>query len=197
MVEIVNEARPSLLFDALEISMPTIRLAEPSDAASLAELAERTFRQAFGGANTIEDINLHCGTNFGESLQAAEIANAEMITLVCEERGNLIAFAQLRWGKAPACVSAYHPGEIYRFYVENQWHGKGIAQALMSACFAQMEEHKSEVVWLGVWERNPRAISFYKKFGFMVVGEQVFQLGLDRQRDLVMARSVGTTTTST
>jgi len=44
------------------------------------------------------------------------------------------------------------------------------------------------VLWLGVWERNARAIAFYRKQGFEVVGEQEFMLGADRQRDLVMAR---------
>lgn len=176
--------------------MPTIRLAKPSDAARLAELAERTFRETFGGANTVEDMMLHCKTNYGESIQAAEIANAEMVTLVCEEEKNLIAFAQLRWGKAPACVPTKNAGEILRLYVENKWHGKGIAQDLMSACIAQMEQRHSDVVWLGVWEKNPRAISFYKKLGFMEVGEHIFRLGLDRQRDIIMARPVGGTTTS-
>jgi RimJ/RimL family protein N-acetyltransferase len=44
------------------------------------------------------------------------------------------------------------------------------------------------VVWLGVWERNPRAIAFYKKFGFLEVGVHVFPLGFDPQRDIVMSR---------
>jgi ribosomal protein S18 acetylase RimI-like enzyme len=46
------------------------------------------------------------------------------------------------------------------------------------------------VVWLGVWERNPKAIAFYKKFGFREVGAHVFPLGSDPQRDVVMARPV-------
>ena len=48
-------------------------------------------------------------------------------------------------------------------------------------------ERGCDVVWLGVWERNPRAISFYRKVGFAEVGEHVFQLGSDPQRDVVMA----------
>jgi diamine N-acetyltransferase len=47
-------------------------------------------------------------------------------------------------------------------------------------------ERECTVVWLGVWERNARAIAFYEKHGFIVIGEQPFMLGLDEQRDLVM-----------
>jgi len=174
--------------------MPTIRFAAASDAGNLAALAEQTFRDTFGGVNAIEEMNLHCKTSYGESIQAAEISNTEIATLVCEKDGNLIAFAQLRWGKAPDCVAAMRPGEIQRLYVLNAWHGKGIAQDLMAACMAQMEERGSDVAWLGVWERNPRAIAFYKKFKFIEVGDHIFRLGADPQRDIVMASPIGSTT---
>jgi ribosomal protein S18 acetylase RimI-like enzyme len=60
----------------------------------------------------------------------------------------------------------------------------------MNACIEEMSLHRSDVVWLGVWERNPRAIAFYRKFGFREVGTHVFPLGNDPQRDIVMARPV-------
>jgi hypothetical protein len=41
-----------------------------------------------------------------------------------------------------------------------------------------------------VWERNPRAIRFYGKYGFRPVGDQTFVLGTDPQRDLVLERPV-------
>lgn len=168
--------------------MPFIRFAIPSDARSLAELAERTFRDTFSEANTNEDMMLHCKTSYGEPIQAGEISDPALVTLVCEEQDGLIAFAQLRWGKAPGSISGDRPGEIRRLYVAADWHGKEIAQELMKACLSQFEKENTGTIWLGVWERNPRAISFYKKFGFSEVGEHIFQLGADRQRDIVMAR---------
>jgi ribosomal protein S18 acetylase RimI-like enzyme len=41
-------------------------------------------------------------------------------------------------------------------------------------------------MWLGVWERNPRAIAFYLKTGFVSVGSHVFMVGSDPQTDLVL-----------
>jgi ribosomal protein S18 acetylase RimI-like enzyme len=66
--------------------------------------------------------------------------------------------------------------------------GQGIAQELMHACIRELEQRGADAVWLGVWEHNPRAIAFYKKSGFVEVGNQVFPLGGDLQRDIVMAR---------
>ncbi|TPW21852.1 MAG: acetyltransferase [Elusimicrobia bacterium] len=168
--------------------MPTIRAARPSDAKGLAELAERTFRETFAAVNTPEDMELHCKAGYGEALQAAEISNPELATLVSEEAGALVGFALLGWGKAPAGVVAQRPGEIQRLYVDAAWHGRGVAQGLMSACLEEFRRRRSDVVWLGVWERNPRAIAFYKKVGFAETGEKAFRLGTDLQRDIVMTR---------
>jgi len=170
--------------------LPTIRRAKASDAWQLSEVAEKTFRDAFGAVNSAEDMDVHCRSSYGERIQADEISSPNMTTLLSEDEKRLVGFAQLRWAGAPKCVLAKSPGEIQRLYVLSDWHGKGAARDLMNACIEEMSVHGSDVVWLGVWERNQRAIAFYKKFGFVEVGDHAFFLGSNRQRDIVMARSV-------
>lgn len=170
--------------------MPSIRTATPADASRLARLAEATFRETFGAVNSAEDMDLHCRSSYGESIQASEISDPSMTTLLCEQRQQLIGYALLRWAPAPACVAAANPGEVQRLYVTSDWHGKGVARDLMNASLEIMMTRRSDVVWLGVWERNPRAIAFYEKLGFTAVGTHVFRVGNDPQRDIVMARPV-------
>jgi ribosomal protein S18 acetylase RimI-like enzyme len=167
-----------------------IRRAERRDAKLLSRLAERTFRETFGAANTPEDMALHCRAAYSEVIQAAEIESPDMASLLCEHAGRLVGFAQLRWGKAPGCVPGDAPGEVQRLYVASDYHGRGVAQALMTACLVEMRNRPSDVVWLGVWERNPRAMRFYDKFGFVEVGDHIFLMGNDPQRDIVMARGL-------
>jgi len=104
--------------------MVTPRRAEPKDAAQLAALAERTFRAAFGSSNTRENMDAHCASAYGETIQASEIANADIETFVCADSTELVGYAQLRWGIAPPCVLALRPAEIRRIYVDEQWHGR-------------------------------------------------------------------------
>lgn len=170
--------------------MPNLRIASVHDSRPLAELAETTFRETFADANTAEDMRLHCTSSYGEAIQLGEITNPAMLTLLAEEDGRLIGFAQMRWGDAPSCVAGKAPGEIQRLYVERSWHGKGAAQELMATCIAAMEQRNTDTIWLGVWERNPRAMTFYRKFGFIEAGDHVFPLGKDPQRDIIMARAV-------
>lgn len=156
----------------------------------LSRFAESTFRATYGAMNTADHMATHCRNCFGEQIQSAEISNSDMATLLCEDKGTLIGYAQLLWGEAPDFISSGNPGEIQRLYVGDDWHGKGVAQGLMDACMDEMRKRGSDIVWLGVWERNPRAVAFYKKRGFIEVGEHVFSFGGEPQRDIVMARSI-------
>ena len=171
---------------------PTIRRATLADAPALAALAARTFRDTFGADNTPEDMALHLAAAYGSEQQAREIADPAMITLVADDSGTLVAFAQLRRGPAPACVTGPAPIEIQRFYLATDWHGRGPAHTLMAQAFAVARAAGAESIWLGVWERNPRAIAFYRKFGYADVGEQAFVLGTDRQTDRILSRSLVT-----
>lgn len=166
--------------------MFSIRKADSHDAKALARVAESTFRATFAATNSAADMASHCRNSFGEELQRSEILDPAMVNLLCEQDGELIGFAQLRWGQPPACVKVQQAGEIQRLYVIASAHGKGVAQALMSACIEELKQRNSGAVWLGVWEKNPRAIAFYKKVGFVEVGEHIFRLGDDPQRDVIM-----------
>jgi diamine N-acetyltransferase len=163
-----------------------IRRADPADAAPLAELAARTFADAFAAGNTAEDLAAYLEQTYGEAQQRREILDEEGITLVVEEGGALIAFAQLRRGEAPECVEGAQPVELARFYVDRPWHGRGVAQQLMDAARAAARNLGGKTFWLGVWERNPRAIAFYEKCGFRDVGSHKFLVGSDLQTDRVM-----------
>ncbi|MEJ5209766.1 GNAT family N-acetyltransferase [Denitratimonas sp. CY0512] len=171
----------------MEAFSHTIRAATVADAPALATLAETTFRETFGLVNTSEDMDVYCRRSYSEAIQASEITNKATITLVVDSQGCLVGYAQLRLAApAPRCVPGMTRGEIHRIYVTGEYHGKGVAQALMDSSISALRQRGCSIAWLGVWEKNPRAISFYRKLGFVEVGEHVFQLGTDSQRDIVM-----------
>lgn len=171
--------------------MTLIRTATASDAEDLAALAESTFRATFSAQNSPEDMNLHCQAHYGKAIQLRELLDPGIVTLVAQAGDRLVAFAQLRWGDAPVCVGDTGAGEIQRLYLDKNFHGKGLAHKMMEACLQLFATRKTALVWLGVWEHNPRAIAFYKKCGFAEAGAHVFPLGTDLQRDIILARPVG------
>lgn len=167
-----------------------IRLAGPDDAPAVGAFGERSFRETFGPDNRPEDMDAYCAATYAVERQRRELTMPERVTLLAEMGGSLAGYSQLRDGPAPACVTGADPIELLRFYVDRRWHGQGVAGALMAETLARARALGRGTMYLAVWERNSRAIAFYRKAGFRDVGSQPFQLGADVQNDRVMVRGL-------
>lgn len=76
--------------------------------------------------------------------------------------------------------------EIERIYVLKEFYGKKTGQLLYEKAIQIAREKNAEYIWLGVWEENQRAISFYKKNGFVEFDKHLFKLCSDEQIDIMM-----------
>ena len=170
-----------------------IRRAEEDDALELSRLAERTFRAAFAESNSAADMQKHCAAHYGQALQLAEIRASNRETWLADAGAGLVAYVQLRLDAASPFIAGERPVEIERLYVDAAHHGAGLAHQLMAHVLARAAALGSTVAWLGVWERNQRALAFYRKWQFEVVGEHIFKVGDDPQHDLIMRRDVRST----
>ncbi len=157
-----------------------------ADAAALSEFAARSFADAFAADNNPDDLQAHLTASFGVPQQTRELEDPGVVTLIAQSTGNLIAYAQVRAMRSPDCVTKVNAVEVHRFYVDRSAHGRGVAQQLMNAAFDAARSLQGEYVWLSVWERNPRALAFYGKCGFVDVGSKDFYVGPDRQTDRVL-----------
>jgi diamine N-acetyltransferase len=175
------------------MSSVRIRRGVPDDAAALAAFAAVAFSDAFGADNQPHDLQAHLDASYGLPQQARELADPAVTTLLAHQGERLIAYAQVRRKAPPPCVSQPGAIELQRFYVDRAVHGTGVASALMAAVQQVASDAGAEHIWLGVWERNARAIAFYKKAGFQDVGSTFFDVGTDRQIDRVFVAVVPST----
>jgi diamine N-acetyltransferase len=169
-----------------EIESIHIRRGVLEDAPALAALATKTFADAFAADNRPEDLQAHLESSYGVAQQSQELSDPNEITLLVFAAETLIAFAQVRRKIPPACVTQSQAIEVHRFYVDRLAHGKGVAQVLMAAVKAAAKEFDAKHLWLSAWERNPRAVAFYAKMGFEIVGSADFMVGSDVQTDHIM-----------
>lgn len=175
----------------MSASTPTIRRAETADAPALAALAARIFTETFAADTAPDDLAAFLAKAYGVRQQSEEIANPDVITFVVEAPQGLVAYAQVRrGGKTPKCVDVMGPVELWRFYVQKDLHGGGIAHRLMAEVMDAARELGGQNIWLSVWERNPRAISFYGKHGFRDLGAEDFWVGSDCQTDRILVATV-------
>ena len=173
-----------------EESNPIIRQAVSTDVHLLAELGARTFSETFGRDNKPEDMAAYIASSFNPAQVEAELADARSTFLIAEIGGVAVGYARLHAGGVSMSVEGEKPIELVRLYVSTEWLGRGVGDALMRACISDAYKKGYRTLWLGVWQRNNRARAFYRRWAFHEVGKHIFQLGTDRQTDVLMERSI-------
>lgn len=174
-----------------------IREATPEDNVLLSQLGSQTFFETFAADNTAADMELYLRRNFSPAIQASELADPASLFLIAEAGSEPVGYAMLRRGAPSVSLDGSRPVEIVRLYARRDWIGRKVGAALMQACLEQAAARRNDTIWLDVWEKNSRAIVFYKRWGFVEVGSQPFRLGEDIQNDLIMARPVQPATHAT
>lgn len=163
-----------------------IRYGNINDAKMLSELGAKTFYDAFAKDNTPENMAVYLKNTFSPEIQLAELSNPNNIFLIADYESHAIGYAQLILDSKEENLTGIKPLEIRQIYASQEYIGKGVGKALMQATIHEAEQRGCDSVWLGVWEKNPRAIEFYKKWGFKEVGTHIFTVGDDPQQDYVM-----------
>ena len=163
-----------------------IRYGTKDDANMLSELGAKTFYQTFAKDNTLENIDLYIKESFSPEIQFKELSEPDVIFLIAESEGIPIGYAQLIMNNKDESIRGTRPLELRRIYASQEYIGKGVGRELMKATISEAKYRDCDCVWLGVWEKNQRAIDFYKKWGFHEVGTHIFSVGNDPQNDFVM-----------
>lgn len=161
-----------------------VRRALPQDAAALSAFAARTFVDTYAPHHDPDTLQRHARVVFTDARQAEELADPHGTVLLAFRDGVLCGFVQLRRCAPPPDSATDAPIELHRLYVDRPWHGRGVAPQLLDHARAATG---AAALWLKVWERNARAIAFYRKAGFVDVGCAPFFVCDDRLTDRVMA----------
>ena len=174
------------------MSTISIRQATLDDAKPLTDLSYTTFWDAFAHhpKNAPDDLAYYMRQAFSVEQITAELSDPNAFFLIAEIEDELAGYAKITIGSIETGITAERPVELNRLYSQQKFLGRGVGQALMDECFERARRHDHDVMWLGVWEYNPRAQRFYEKNGFEVVGKHTFHLGADPQTDLLMQRSI-------
>jgi ribosomal protein S18 acetylase RimI-like enzyme len=174
-----------------------IRPATSADASVLTDLSATTMREAFGPPhNPAELVEEYIQSAISIPTIEAELADLRStFFLATLPDGAPIGYAKLRRHSPPRQIPVPYRKvglaiEIQRIYLLNSQVGQGQGRQLMQYCLDWARSQGYQAAWLGVWERNERALTFYKKLGFEKFGFHYFQFGSERQRDFWLLKQL-------
>ena len=167
-----------------------IRYATKEDAELIADISQQTFYDSFIEDNSEEDMQKFLTEQFTKGRLMLEVGSPENIFLLAFMDDEVAGYVKLREGNIPKQLGTANALEIARIYCTTACIGKGVGKALMQKCIDIAKEKEKQVIWLGVWEKNHRAIDFYTKWGFEKFSEQDFLLGNDLQNDWLMKKEL-------
>jgi ribosomal protein S18 acetylase RimI-like enzyme len=170
----------------------SIRTASAADAAILAELGERTFRETFVEDFAVpyspSDVATFVAETYTEAALDKYLRDAAYRHFIATDDDRPIGFALVGPNGLPHGEAREGDGELKRIYVIREAQALGAGRALFDAAVGWLEAAGPRRVWLGVWSGNERAQRFYAKRGFVKVGEYRFRVGETLDHEFILRR---------
>lgn len=161
-----------------------------SDLENLRELAYQTFDDTFGHLNTPENMQVYLEKAFSREKLQDELTNPLSRFFFLAQGSQLVGYLKINEGEAQTDLKDSASLEIERIYIKKEFQGYGLGKKLIEQAVEIAVKEGKQYLWLGVWEKNQKAIAFYKKMGFREVGTHHFYMGDEKQRDFIMRRDL-------
>ena len=142
------------------------------------------------GFNTPENMRAYLDCAFNISKLKAELSNLNSAFYFLYKDNTIAGYLKINNFPNQTDINDNSSLEIERFYILSEFQGQGLGKYLMEKAIKIAIKLHKEYVWLGVWEHNEKAKSFYKKLGFYRIGEHSFFMGDDEQTDYIMRKSL-------
>lgn len=161
-----------------------------NDAAILLELSRKTFYDAFAHLNNAADIDAYAVKAFTLQKFRQELSDPYSYFYFAIVDDNIAGYIKINFNTAQTELQDPDALEVERIYILQQYQGQQLGKQLLSFAINTAVNKNLKYVWLGVWEQNYKAISFYESQGFVIFSSHPFVLGNDKQTDLLMKKEL-------
>jgi len=164
----------------------SIKEAGAADAEVISKLSTETFFETYSWYNTTENMREYTQKHFSVEQTKKDFLEKDTYFFLAYLNNEVIGYTKLRVFEHPEELKNKKHIEIERIYVQKKYQDKKIGYELIKNCIAFAAKKNFEIIWLGVWEQNTKALAFYERVGFIKFGAHIFQLGDDAQKDYLL-----------
>jgi ribosomal protein S18 acetylase RimI-like enzyme len=166
----------------------SIRRAGVADAATVADIATRTFVETFGAMYPPEDLEFFLRDSYSIEKQTIILSHPDYAIFLLERDGVVVGHAAAGPCGLPHPQVAPGDGELKRLYLLREAQNGGWGARLFETVLAWLLRDGPRTLWIGVWSENFGAQRFYARYGFERVGEYEFIVGGTHDHEFVLRR---------
>jgi len=163
-----------------------IRKADEADVNELATFAFNAFKDAYRGKMNEADISAYVKKSFDIKVVAEQLKDDQTLFHIALTDNGMKGYIKLRWDRSRPELSGVKAIEMERIYVIEAHYRSGLGTILFNHALKVASELGFECMWLAVWQKNERALSFYKKMGMEIFGAQEFIVNTIVNQDFVL-----------
>jgi len=156
------------------------------DVKELEQISKQTYFNSFSAENSPENMQAYLEGSLSEERLLKELKEANSEFYFAEINHKTIGYFKINFGDAQTDLHDQNALELERIYVIQEFQGKKIGQKLLDEVLGIAKKNQMDYLWLGVWEKNEKAIRFYERNDFSVIGSHPFRMGDEIQTDLIM-----------
>lgn len=168
-----------------------IRTCTIDDLQALKKISYDTFYESFKDQNSPENMQTYLERAFNEQQLMKELTNPSSRFYLAYVHDELAGYLKINTGDAQSEEMGEEALEIERIYIRSSFQRKGLGKELLAKAIEIANELGKKKIWLGVWEKNDKAIAFYEKMGFIQTGSHPFYMGDEEQLDYIMTKEIG------
>jgi len=160
------------------------------DLCKLQEISYETFYETFKDQNSPENMNAYLKRAFNLKQLEKELSNIFSQFFFVYLNNEVAGYLKINTNDAQSEEMGDESLEIERIYIKSKFQKHGLGKYLINKAIEIALKENKKKIWLGVWEKNEKAIAFYKKMGFFQTGAHSFYMGDEEQTDFIMTKSL-------
>lgn len=156
--------------------MINIIKAEIKHAALIAQIGEKTFWESHGVSASKANITEFVSKKYTKETIEKELVNPNNLYYLIYYDNKIAGFSKIVLNTPNGNIPFKNVTKLDRFYLLKAFYGQKLGQILFDFNVELSRKNQQNGIWLAVWVENKRAINFYQKAGFKVVGKYDFQI---------------------
>lgn len=156
--------------------MNSIVKANEDDVKLIADIGRLSFIESHGSSASAADLNEYVKEKFSYAVIKEEISDLKNIYHIIYRDKQPAGYSKIIFNASRANIKEDNVTKLDRIYLLKEFYGLKLGYELFTFNIELSKKNNQAGMWLFVWKENHRAVSFYKKAGFKIIGSYDFKL---------------------